>query len=30
VTRNRLTVEELAKDTLDVRELNRAELLTDN
>ena len=24
MTRNRLTVEELAKDTLDVRELNRA------
>ena len=30
VTRNRLTVEELAKDTLDVRELNRAGLLTDD
>ena len=28
MTRNRLTVEELAKDTLDVRELNRAGLLT--
>jgi hypothetical protein len=27
VTRNRLTVEKLAKDTLDVRELNRAGLL---
>ena len=27
MTRNRLTVEELAKDTLDVRELNRAGLL---
>jgi len=30
VTRNRLTVEELAKDTLDVRELNRAGLMTDD
>ena len=30
VTRNRLTVEELAKDTLDVRELHRAGLLTDD
>ena len=30
MTRNRLTVEELAKDTLDVRELNRAGLLTDD
>jgi hypothetical protein len=30
VTRNRLTVEELVKDTLDVRELNRAGLLTDD
>jgi hypothetical protein len=28
VTRNRLTVEELTKDTFDVRELNRAGLLT--
>ena len=28
MTRNRLTVEQLAKDTLDVRELNRAGLLT--
>jgi hypothetical protein len=27
VTRNRLTVEELAKDTINVRELNRAGLL---
>ena len=30
MTRNRLTVEELAKDTLDVRELNRAGFLTDD
>lgn len=30
MTRNRRTVEELARDTLDVRELNRAGLLTDD